>query len=92
MNGACQIHFHADAAPLVADLPTRYQEHVSLNVGTGRLGGEPPVAMAIDVEHAFYIDVYPDILRTRIGGRGARPVDFHISSIAFIEWFDEKGK
>jgi hypothetical protein len=81
MNRPCMINFHGDAAPLADSLPERYRSNVT-QVGND---GE---ALALVVQHAFYVDYAPDIVRTRVGGtKGEDPVDFFQSSISFIEWY-----
>jgi hypothetical protein len=87
MNKACTIHFHHDVESILSALPQRYQENSVKSVKQGVVS-----SLSVEVGHAFYIDYAPDILRTRIGGRGADPVDFHMSSIAFIEWYDDEAE
>jgi hypothetical protein len=91
MNRPCFVHFHPDDAPLVTDLPERYQARVvSTN---GYENSDEKLALTIAIDHAFYIDFAPHLLRTRAGGNKEEdPVDFPVSSISFIEWFyDKKG-
>lgn len=86
MNKPCYVHFHPDDAPLVMDLPKRYQERVV--TATGHEHVEDQIALTLAVGHAFYIDVAPHLLRTRANGDKLEdPVDFPVSSVSFIEWF-----
>lgn len=91
MNRPCLIHFHVDDAPFVVDLPVRYQDRVAN--AAEYVNGNEHLALALSVDHAFYIDVAPHLLRTRANGDKLEdPVDFPVSSISFIEWFyDKKG-
>lgn len=86
MNRPCLIHFHPDDAPLVVDLPERYQERV-LSTDT-YANSDDRLALSIALDHAFYIDFAPHLVRTRAGGNKEEdPVDFPVSSVSFIEWF-----
>lgn len=87
MNKACFIYFHPDSAPAISDLPDRYQDNVVKRSAAGDSREE--LALGVEVGHAFYIDFYPKLLRTRIGGKEASPVDFYVPNILFIEWFTE---
>lgn len=81
MNRPCTVHFHQDAAPLIDNLPDRYRANVISRTGFGEV-------MSIAVQHAFYIDYAPNILRTRVGGtKEEDPIDFFQESISFIEWY-----
>lgn len=84
MNRPCLITFHVDTGPLIDSLPERYQRAIVEDDGNGGVH-------SLSVLHAFYVDFAPDILRTRVGGDpNEDPVDFHISSVSFIEWFYDK--
>lgn len=87
MNRSCLVHFHPDDAPFVSDLPERYQERVIQTNGFAD-DQENQLALSIAIDHAFYIDFAPHLLRTRAGGsKEEDPVDFPVSSLAFVEWF-----
>lgn len=81
MNRPCKINFHDDAAPIKWDLPDRYQANATI-VGQGI-----DTVRSLLVQHAFYVDFAPEILRTRVGNREDNPVDFPMSSVSHIEWF-----
>lgn len=87
MNRPCIVHFHEDTAPLLIDLPERYRANVVNSVGVEG-GGDHQYVLSLAVQHAFYIDYAPNILRTRVGGtKEEDPVDFFQPSISFIEWY-----
>lgn len=88
MNRPCKITFHENSAPLLGELPDRYQEYTDLVLGNrDEYFNESPVG-SIFVQNAFLIDFAPLVLRTRVGGtKEEDPIDFPLSTILFIEWF-----
>ncbi len=84
MNRPCTIHFHEDAAPLFGQLPEPYQRYAY----DPDLKDDDPV-VALLSQNAFYIDfTHGLVLRTRAPGvKEADPIDFPLSSIAWIEWY-----
>lgn len=91
MNVPCRIHFHGDSAPKPYQLPQRYRDSLNVTVHQGE------ESVSLDVGHAFYVNFWPSIVRTRVGGtKGEDPVDFQSAGISHIEWFygdtDRKGK
>lgn len=82
MNRPCRIHFHADSAPLLDQLPPRYQENANIFEFNGAM------YLTILVQNAFPIDFAPSIIRTRVAGtKEEDPIDFFMESISHIEWF-----
>lgn len=84
MNHPCKIYFHEDTAPLYGQLPDRYKAYVC----DPDLDDDDPVVCLLS-QNAFFIDfTNGSILRTRVGGHKEEdPIDFPISSIAWIEWY-----